>query len=151
MGRPLALGEWAIPSNPSRSWTNPHLVLELSDVAAGVPKALSGGPERLLVWGLLSGKQGRMEVHGQLARLTQGSHKVPARARRRAGPLLQAHTQSHCPPSGCSGPGNAGRGGCAPHCMPNHCSWSAHWAASLSLPSRSPSSPLPSMSSTSSS
>lgn len=38
-----------------------------------------------------------------------------------------------------------------PHCIPNHCSWSAHWAASLSLPSRSPSSPLPSMSSTSSS
>lgn len=35
--------------------------------------------------------------------------------------------------------------------MPNHCSWSAHWAASLSLPSRSPSSPLPSMSSPSSS
>lgn len=37
------------------------------------------------------------------------------------------------------------------HCMPNHCSWSAHCAASLSLPSRSPSSPLPSMSSPSSS
>lgn len=35
--------------------------------------------------------------------------------------------------------------------MPNHCSWSAHCAASLSLPSRSPSSPLPSMSSPSSS
>ncbi len=37
------------------------------------------------------------------------------------------------------------------HCMPNHCSWSAHCAASLSLPSRSPSSPLPSISSPSSS
>lgn len=35
--------------------------------------------------------------------------------------------------------------------IPNHCSWSAHCAASLSLPSRSPSSPLPSMSSPSSS
>lgn len=45
----------------------------------------------------------------------------------------------------------AGGARSCPHCMPNHCSWSAHWAASLSLPSRSPSSPLPSMSSTSSS
>ncbi|KAF3850644.1 hypothetical protein F7725_012417 [Dissostichus mawsoni] len=48
------------------------------------------------------------------------------------------------------------RGGCfslslGGHCIPNHCSWSAHCAASLSLPSRSPSSPLPSMSSPSSS
>lgn len=56
-------------------------------------------------------------------------------------------------PQKCSGQGRPvwPRSCRPPHCMPNHCSWSAHWAASLSLPSRSPSSPLPSMSSTSSS
>lgn len=74
------------------------------------------------------------------------------------------HMLNHCPPRERAPTGSFSPRKCSeqgrpvwpwscrlPHCMPNHCSWSAHWAASLSLPSRSPSSPLPSMSSTSSS
>lgn len=145
------------------------LFLEFLDLEISYIKSTLGPEAPTCAW--VSGhslsppwlEQGRMEIHGRLVRLCF-RNEVTTRNWERGGrdPCCN-HMLNHCPPESRllrflqstevlrAGQATAAMELPPPHCMPNHCSWSAHWAASLSLPSRSPSSPLPSMSSTSSS